>query len=190
MNCWRSINTLLLVVIFNLAPHLYAQNDTIQYSEFRFNIIDVHKNVLTPEVLSARIGDIFLTDTTKADMLYAVAKVEYSVKDSCWILSQYDPMGYLYEIELYRNSDTVNQRLLELRKMTLLYHGYNMETGEGCRFCLCNDIPMQKGVYTFDIPRKPESWAFIRRLYINVRNLPTEFRDITGIQNWIFQTGK
>lgn len=190
MNYWRSVHSIFWMLLLSGAQHLHAQSDTIQYSEFRFNIIDVKNNELTPEVISARIGDIFLTDTTKAAMLYAVAKVEYSVKDSCWILSQYDPMGYLYEIEIFRNSDTVNQRLLELRKMTLVYHGYNMDTGEGCRYCLCNDIPMQKGVYTIDIPRKPESWAFIRRFYINVRNIPTEFRDITAIQNWIFQTGK
>lgn len=170
----------------------FAQHpmDTIGYSEFRFTVVDVQGKELTPEKITARIGDIFLTDSTQTDMLYAVAKLEYSVKDSCWILSQYDPMGYNYEIEIFRNSDTVNLRLLELRKMTISYYGYNQATGEGCKFCICNDIPMQKGSYMIDMPRKPESWGYLRRLYINVRNFPTEFRDISQIQNWVFRTGK
>lgn len=180
----------LTVCIFCNTLHAQTPADTIQYSEFRFTVLDIHKKELTPEVISARIGDIFLTDSSNGSMQYAVAKIEYSIKDSCWILSQYDPLGYNYEIEIFRNSDTVNQRLLELRKMTINYTGYNMLTGEGCKFCICNDIPLQKGIFTIDVPKRAESWAFIRKFYVNVRNVPTEFRDISAIQNWMISLGK
>lgn len=168
----------------------WSQSDTIGYSEFRFTVLDVQNKQFTPEKITARISNILQTDTTRADDAYAVAKVEYSIKDSCWILSQYDPMGYTYVIEVFRNSDTVNLRLLELRKMTIEYHGYDQLTNSGCQFCICNNIPMQKGIYAIDIPKKPESWAFIKKSYYNIRSNPTEFRDITGIQNWVFRTGK
>lgn len=179
-------------MVLGLTSSLTAQTntDTIGYSEFRFTLLDVQKKELTPATITVRIGDIFLTDSANGSMQYVVAKVEYSVKDSCWILSQYDPLGYQYELEIFRNSDTVNQRLLELRKMTIIWPGYHMETEEGCRYCICNDIPFQKGIYTIDVPKRPESWAFIRKLYINIRSLPIEFRDISSIQNWMINQGK
>jgi hypothetical protein len=182
---WNGIS---LFLLFLFPTILFAQ-DTIGYSEFRFTVIDVQGKELANDKITARVGDIFLRDTTQTDN-YAVAKVEYSLKDSCWILSQYAPLGYNYEIEIFRNSDTVNQRLLELRKMTIIYPGYNEQDKTGCQFCMCTDIPMQKGVYTIDIPHKPESWKYLKQVYINVRNLPTEFRDISAMQNWMFRTNR
>lgn len=179
----------IVLFAFICLPAIGSAQDTIGYSEFRFTVIDVQGNELANDKITARIGDIFLRDTTQTDN-YAAARIEYSLKDSCWILSQYAPMGYNYEIEIFRNSDTVNQRLLELRKMTLIYPGYNEVDLSGCRYCLCYDIPMQKGVYTLDVPHKPESWKYLRQVYINVRNLPTEFRDISAMQNWMFRSGK
>ncbi|HNE44981.1 MAG TPA: hypothetical protein PLM27_02320 [Chitinophagales bacterium] len=170
-------------------PILLCAQDTIGYSEFRFTVIDVQGNELASDKITAQIGDIFLRDTTQADN-YAAARVEYSLRDSCWILSQYAPRGYNYEIEIFRNSDTVNLRLLELRKMTLIYPGYNEIDQTGCQFCLCYDIPIQKGVYMLDVPQRRESWKYLRQVYINVRNLPTEFRDISAMQNWMFRSGK
>ncbi len=188
----RNAVTACLCCLVGFISSMQAQipGDTIAYSEFRFTLLDVQKKELTPSTITVRIGDIFLTDSSNGSMQYVTAKVEYSEKDSCWILSQYDPLGYQYELEVFRNSDTVNLRLLELRKMTILWPGYHMVTQEGCQYCICNDIPFQKGVYTIDVPKRPESWAFIRKLYINIRSLPIEFRDISAIQNWMLNSGK
>ncbi len=193
--CYQTLRksaAILICWLFGFATLAHAQKptDTIEYSEFRFTLLDVQKKELTPATITVRVGDIFLTDSSNGSMQYVTAKVEYSEKDSCWILSQYDPLGYQYELEIFRNSDTVNLRLLELRKMTLLWPGYNMLSQEGCQYCVCYNIPFQKGVFTIDVPKRPESWAFIRKIYINIRSLPIEFRDISAIQNWMINSGK
>jgi len=170
--------------------HAQVADDSIGYSEFRFSLLDVQKNVLMPEVVTVSIAEIYHTDTSRSADNYAVAKIEFNRKDSCWVLKQYDPIGYKYALDIYRNSDTVNQRLLELRKMTLLYHGYDQMEKTGCQFCICRNIPFQKGIYAVDIPRQQSSWLFLKRVYFSIRNVPTEFRDVTDIQNWMVQSRK
>ncbi|MFI5172960.1 MAG: hypothetical protein ACHQFW_11245, partial [Chitinophagales bacterium] len=112
---------------------------------------------------------------------------EYSIKDSCWVLSQNEPQGYIYTIEIYRKSDTVSQKLMDMRKMTLIYGGFDPATNTGCQYCICNNIPFSPGTFAIDIPKKMESWLYIRKVAINVKGIPREFRDITGIQNWLFR---
>ena len=175
----------LLSLIF--IPTLLAAQDTTTYSEFRFTIIDVQGNDFTGNNLEVKIADVFLTDTSKQDLDYVFTQLEYSFRDSCWILRQIDPQGYNYKIEVFRKSDTVNPRLLELRKMTLIYAGYDPANKTGCQYCICNDIPMEKGVFVIDIPKKVESWMYIRKFSINIKSIPTEFRDITTIQNRFFR---
>ena len=179
----------LLFVLFFIPMLLLAQ-DTLPYSEFRFTIVEVNGNDLTDDKIEARIAEVFYTDTSKHDLDYVFTQLAYSKKDSCWILKQNEPLGYNYKIEIFRKSDTVNPRLLELRKMTLIYNGYDPEKKSGCQYCICNDIPMEKGVFIIDVPRKLESWAYIQKVAINVKNVPTEFRDITAIQNWFFRKNK
>ncbi len=177
-----------LIPILLAIPFKLLAQDSTTYSEFRFTIIDnISKKDLTSDVLGARISDVFFTDSTQKDLDYVFTKLEYSKKDSCWILSQTQPLGYNYKIEVYRLSDTVNQKLMDLRKMVLIYNGYNSKNNSGCKYCLCNDIPFTSGIYTIDIPRKVESWLYIRSVSINVKNIPVEFRDISGIQNWFFR---
>lgn len=183
------IRRLSLILFFFIPILVYAQ-DTTAYSEFRFTIVDVSGADLTGDKLEAKVAEVFLTDTSKHDLDYVFTQLEYSKKDSCWILRQAEPQGYSYKIELYRKSDTVNQRLLELRKMTLIYPGYDPENKSGCQFCICNDIPYDKGVFYIDIPKKAESWFLIRKVTIYVKSVPTDFRDITTIQNWFFRNGK
>jgi|GEM_PF-2486326 len=178
-----------LIVLFFI-PILVLAQDTIAYSEFRFTIVDVQGKDLTDDKLQARVAEVFLTDTSKRDLDYVFTQLEYSKKDSCWILRQTEPKGYSYKIELNRKSDTVNLRLLELRKMTIIYTGYDPENKIGCQYCICNDIPYEKGVFTIDMPRKMESWLYIRKVAINIKSIPTDFRDITAIQNWFFRNGK
>lgn len=177
----------LLLIVFFFIPTLVNAQDTVAYSEFRFTVVDVHGNDLTDKQLQARVAEIYLIDTSRHDLDYVFTQLEYSKKDSCWILKQNEPKGYSYKIELNRKSDTVNLRLLELRKMTILYNGYDAQNKTGCQFCICNDIPYDKGVFTIDMPKKAESWVFIRKVAINIKSIPTDFRDITAIQNWYFR---
>lgn len=179
-----------VILFLFFIPTLLKAQDSIAYSEFRFTIVDVTGKDLTSDKIEAKIGEVFLTDTSKHDMDYVFTQLEYSVKDSCWILRQNEPLGYSYKIEIYRKTDTVNPRLLELRKMTLIYNGYDPQNNSGCQYCICNDIPLEKGVFVIDVPRKVESWTYIRKFYINIKNVPTEFKDITTIQNWFFRKGK
>jgi len=159
-----------VILFLFFIPTLLLAQDSIAYSEFRFTIVDVSGKDLTADKIEAKIGEVFLTDTSKHDMDYVFTQLEYSVKDSCWILRQNEPLGYSYKIEIYRKTDTVNPRLLELRKMTLIYNGYDPQNNSGCQYCICNDIPLEKGVFVIDVPRKVESWTYIRKFYINIKN--------------------
>lgn len=178
-----------LLLVFFIPMRLFAQ-DTIKYSEFRFTLVDVAGRDLTSDQVMAVVRDVFYTDTTKEDLDYVFTKLEYSKKDECWILAQNDPMGYNYRIDIYRNSDSVNQKLIDLRKMTLVYPGFDAAFNSGCQYCVCNDIPFRSGEFGIDIPKHVESWLYIRKVDINIHNTPVEFRDISDIQNWNFRTGK
>ncbi len=178
-----------LIILFFIPLQIFAQ-DSISYSEFRFTIVDVNGKDLTDQVLEAKVNDVFISDTSKKDLDYVFTKLEYSKKDSCWILSQNEPHSYNYTIDVYRKSDTINQKLLDLRKMTIFYNGYDPESKIGCQYCICNNIPFSPGEFGIDIPKKMESWVYVRKLSINVKGNPTEFRDITGIQNWYFRKEK
>ena len=123
-----------LILLLLFIPYKIFAQDSTTYSEFRFTIIDnISKKDLTSDVLGARISDVFFTDSTQKDLDYVFTKLEYSKKDSCWILSQTQPLGYNYKIEIFRLSDTVNQKLLDLRKMVLIYNGFNIKNNSGCQ---------------------------------------------------------
>lgn len=176
----------LIFLLLFIPAQIFAQDSTL-YSEFRFTLVEVSGKDLTSKEVGVVVSEVFFTDSTQKDLDYVFTKLEYSKKDSCWILSQNEPLGYNYKIEVYRLSDTVNQRLMDLRKMTLIYNGYNAKNKSGCQFCICNEIPFSAGEYIIDIPRRMESWLYIRTVSINIKNIPVEFRDITGIQNWFFR---
>ncbi len=184
------MRNLFLILLCCVTPNFVFAQDSTNYSEFRFTIVDVSGHDLTNSELGAKINSVFFTDTTKKDLEYVFTKLDYSKKDSCWILSQNEPMGYNYKIDLFRIADTINEKLLDIRKMTLVYKGFDEKNNSGCQYCICNDIPYKPGEYSIDIPRKVESWLFIRSVHINVKNVPVEFRDISSIQNWFFRDDK
>jgi len=175
-----------LLILILLPLQIFAQDST-SYSEFRFTLTEANGRDITNDAVQAVITDVFINDTLNKDLDYVFTKLEYSVKDSCWILSQNEPHGYNYTIDIYRKSDTVNQKLLDLRKMTLIFNGYDPATKTGCQYCLCNDIPFTPGKFGIDIPRRVESWLYIRKVSINIKGIPTEFRDVSAIQNWFFR---
>ncbi len=177
------------LIFFFIPFHLIAQDSTV-YSQFRFTVIDMFGKQMTPEVITAKVDEVFYTDTSKQGLDYVFTKLDYSVKDSCWVLHQDDPFGYNYRIDIYRNSDTIDRAFLEKRKMTIIYKGYDPDDKSGCLNCICNDIPFAAGAFTIDIPKRIESWMYIRSLEINVKNKPVEFKDISPIQNWMFREVK
>ncbi|MEZ5014672.1 MAG: hypothetical protein R2794_10315 [Chitinophagales bacterium] len=177
------------IILLLLLPCFVQAQDTTAYCEFRFTLVDVQGRDLTSETLIANVTDVYVSDSITDDEFYAFSKIDYSFKDSCWILRMYDPMGYDYRIELFRKTDTVNPKLLELRKMVILYTGYDIRNNSGCKYCICNDIPFRKGEYAIDLPKKIESWSYLRSVDINIKNKPQHFYDVSKMQNWIFRNG-
>lgn len=178
-----------LLLILSFPVFVFAQ-DSLSTSQFRFTITDASGKDLTDANAFVRLADIALTDTTEELPDFVVTKLDYSKRDSCWILRQEDPIGYRYTIEVNRITDTTSPRLTELRKMVIIYQGFNMDDRSGCQYCICNDIPYHAGEYMIDMPQKPESWNYIRKVDQHVKSIPVVFYDISDIQNWIFRNKK